>query len=214
MNHCVVAALDAATVAKEMLVENQGIGADLLPTVYAFDAGGEMIGWTVLTRRKPLPGSENHPSVDMFGKLRFAIGVMRQIWAATDVVVIFEGYVGATEDPEAKRESLARAFAGGDQSVNECLILFHCSHEQARNVDLLPYRLKLGRKVEWLYDLRIKDNGAIPNHHGNLLAEMMNRSVHPDKFNMREAMIAASAINLDGAGFDTCILLDHLRGMK
>lgn len=214
MNRCVVSALDMATLAKEVLIKDEGIGAELFPTAYAFDDSGRTIGWATLTRKKPIDAPTDHPSMDMFGKIRFAIGIMRQIWAATDVVVVFEGYVGAAEEPGLRRESLARAFAGGDQSVNECLIVFHCAHPQASSIDLLPYRLELGRKVEWLYDLRIQDSGAIPNHQVNLLAEMMNRSVHPDKFNMRDAMIAASAINLDRAGFDTCILLDYPEGIK
>jgi hypothetical protein len=204
MNPCVVTALDAATASKEQIVDFEGIGADLRPTVYAFGESDSLIGGASLTAMRKVAGQSNHPSANMFGKLRFAVSVMRQVWAAKEAVVILEGYSSIGE----VGGGLAKRFADGDKEINECLMVYRFSSLSELSVTILPYRIGLGRKVEWLYEL-LADNGTPwPADWIEPMVLAMRQNVAVDKLNMRDAMIAASLINLGNAGFSAWSALE------
>jgi hypothetical protein len=128
---------------KTRLVFNGGIGSELNPQVVAFDDQGNVLGVAEMKI-----GVETH--FEQFENLVYVASLMRSGWHASSIALCMEGYMalGLTE----KRSSvpLSELFAANDQNVMECLTVVWHSENDESAVYSLPFRIGLGRSVEFL----------------------------------------------------------------
>lgn len=140
----VIFVCDAASMAKEMIVRDAGIGEDLTFGVY---------GWkndylTVLLQMKPEHMWADR--VERFQKLTNAACILRSGWGVDEFTLVAEGY--CSTNPEVTRDlSLQHAFTTMD-IVRECLTFTHVNVNETAIVTR-PYKLGWPRKVEFFDDM-------------------------------------------------------------
>lgn len=133
--------VNSCTLAKTEAVSEFGIGEELTFTVF---------GWL---DSRLLVVAQLHPShmkadPDLrLKKVYFCASLMRKAWGVDEITFAAEGYWSNDADSSRGR-SLAEMFAAADQSVGECLTFLHVSKDESSLV-VVPYRLVIGRKVEW-----------------------------------------------------------------
>lgn len=134
-------ALDSARTAKQDLVADQGIGSDLSPALFSWDDHNPT-GWAILADPAP------HTNGELI-QLIAATSAIAQGWKATTIALTKEGYSAPRDANPDDHRSLAERFAT-DPTVNECINI--CVVDKHGNACFLvqPYKLALGRKVEWL----------------------------------------------------------------
>lgn len=147
--------LELSCSAKEVLVEEEGIGSDVAPCVFAFDEYGQCLGWAQMNE-----SALN--SEDQYHRLAAVAGMMRSGWHAYGIALLTEGYLMIHNDDDVDEDiSLAQLFASGDQNVLECLSVVYGDLDGHTAACTLPYRQELGRKIKWLYgQTRRVDQGA------------------------------------------------------
>lgn len=130
--------LENGTIAKELLVSEEGIGSDLIPSVFGFDAWGQPIGYAALIER-PTGNSSVEPLVQ-------AALVMRRAWGCHIVALLVEGYTAPqSDDPRSLLERFPT-----DPDVRECLTVHAASASGSACNAVQPYTVTVGRKVVWL----------------------------------------------------------------
>lgn len=123
--------------AKQALVKDEGIGSDLIPSVFGFDAWGHPIGYAALIERP------EDPSVR---PLLEAALVMRRAWGCHIVAFLVEGYTSPrSDDPR----TLAERFPT-DPDVRECLTVHAASAGGTTCHAIQPYTVTVPRRVVWL----------------------------------------------------------------
>lgn len=122
--------------AKQALVTEEGIGSELIPSVFGFDAWGHPIGYAALVDS---PGGNSvRPLLD-------AALVMRRAWGCHIVAFLVEGYTAPrSDDPR----SLAVRYPT-DPDVRECLTVHAASATGATCHIVQPYTLSVPRLVLW-----------------------------------------------------------------
>jgi hypothetical protein len=136
--------LELACSAKEVLVEEEGIGSDVAPCVFAFDEYGQCLGWAQMNE-----SALN--SEDQYHRLAAVAAMMRSGWHAHGLALLTEGYLMVYEEDSDEDASLAQLFASGDKNVLECLSVVYGDANGSVAACTLPYRQELGRKIKWLY---------------------------------------------------------------
>ena len=160
----VIFVCDAASVAKELVVKDAGIGEDLTFGLY---------GWkndylTVLLQMRP-----EHMWTDRqerFNKLTNAACILRQGWGIDEFTLVAEGY--CSTDPEATRGiPLQQAFVTM-ADVRECLTFTHVN-EYETSIVTRPYKFGWPRKVEFQDDMYFPGQSILRRKDGGIPAMLL-----------------------------------------
>lgn len=133
-------------VAKDALVEQEGIGEDLPFTVF---------GWcgSTLTVVAQLDSSlmKIEPD-DRLIRVSFCSSMFRMGWGVDSITFMAEAYC-STDPEKTKNEQLDFLFANNHDYVSECLTFTHVD-ENGPSLVLLPYKVGFGRKIQWEAPIR------------------------------------------------------------
>lgn len=137
--------LQSSMVAKEMAVSELGVGEDLTFSLFGW-LGQDMRVISTLSRE--LMAEEPEKRLE---KTALAATVMRKGWQCDSITFVAEAFCSL--DHEATRGKDLRAlFARPNSPVHECLTVTHVEEDSVMLVTQ-PYRVGLGRKVEWMNPL-------------------------------------------------------------
>lgn len=136
ITRAVAIALENGMRAKEQLTKDEGVGSDLIPSVYGFDDKGQPIGYAALIEGDNEAGSR---------QLVEAALVMRRAWGCSVVAFLVEGY---TSSPSDDPRSLVERYPT-DDDVNECLTIHAASSEGDSIHAVQPYTVTVPRRVVW-----------------------------------------------------------------
>lgn len=134
--------MDALTLTKETLVDEDGIGSDLPPLVAGFDANNDPIGQAQIA-------TSSESREEQFRRLVAVAALMRSGWHADSLAIALEGYMVFDQD-RSDTTSLVSRFANGDKNVAECLSVVFAACDGYKAIFSLPYKVELGRKITWL----------------------------------------------------------------
>ena len=132
------ATLDMGKDGKQVLLTEEGIGSELLPSIFAFDAWGQPLGYGIHAD----PGGTG-----TFEALMNATAVMRKAWGCETVVYLVEGYTAPSGSDDQR--SLQLRFPT-DKDVHECLTAQAVCADGSVAHAVQPYTLGSGRRVNWL----------------------------------------------------------------
>ncbi len=135
----VALAVESAKVAKQMVVQQEGIGEDL---------GFSLMAWEDDDLRAvvQLSGLFMGDHEDRYGRIVQAACVLRQGWGATAFTMVAEGYCSTNPD-ESKGKDMAQMFASPScDFVRECLAFTHVEDGEMLFV-VVPYKYEPPRKV-------------------------------------------------------------------
>jgi hypothetical protein len=141
-------ALTSAQMAKDAAVEEHGVGEDLAIHFLAWIDDG-LIAITQMNSET----MKLDPEV-RFDRCKEACKVLRREMWATAITMVSEGYC-SLDSHKTKNMDLALAFSDPKLPIYECLTVSHASideengHITPTSMVAAPYRLALGRKVEW-----------------------------------------------------------------
>lgn len=192
---CVLWLLDVVTQTKEMLVDDEGIGADLPPLVAAFDASDVPIGYAQAVAME----SDRE---QQFRRLTKAAAMMRAGWRAHSLAFVLETYINlGNRDDDS---TLAERFACGDKDVVEAISIVWASQDGRGSVLSLPYVVGLGRRVKWEHDLKElatghDSQGAYPSALSDIVSKVQFLSRHPALPDLH--YVAEAAAEIADGGF-------------
>jgi hypothetical protein len=193
----VIFVCDAASLAKQMVVKDAGIGEDLTFGLY---------GWkddylAVLLSMKP-----EHMWADKqerFSRLTNAACILRQGWGVDELTLVAEGY--CSTDPEATRDvPLQQAFVTMD-AVRECLTFTHVN-EYETSIVTRPYKLTVPRKVEFQEDMYFPGQSILRRKDGGIPAMLLRviERIEPEELpEAFDEFYATLASGLEKQGFLT-----------
>ena len=138
--------MTSAQLAKDLFVEDEGVGEDL-----SFN----FMGWVddelviVCQLKKELMNLEPSERMTRCGRMCMAL---RRYWGVTDITMIAEGF--CSSDPHrTKGLDLAKSYAESDADVSECITVTHASinTQNEVGVDLvaIPYTYEINKSVKW-----------------------------------------------------------------
>lgn len=158
----VALALTSAQVAKEVLVADEGCGADIPFNFFGWD--GDELALVVQLDR----GMMKNDFKERFEMCMGAIHMMRNFWCVDEITFVAEGYHSKT--PELTKDlNLAQEFANGNENVRECLALSHVylDFEDTPQVMLVscPYSYLGSTTIMW------EDNVGFTQGSGSVLRE-------------------------------------------
>jgi hypothetical protein len=131
---------ESVKTAKLALIEEDGIGSDLNINIF---------GWknNELVTIVQLKNTFNIPKDERLQQIIEASVIMRQGWGIDEYTLAAEGYCSLSpSDTDGK--DLAMLYAGNESSVEECISFTHLTADDHVFVTM-PYKVKLGRKVEF-----------------------------------------------------------------
>lgn len=134
-------ALQDAREAREDLTAEEGIGAELLPTLYAWDTNNQLIGTASIKR-------QNDDIYQQQTAILAGIRIIREGWQATTIALLAEAYTSKKGDNTL---TLAERFAT-DPDVHECLTLVAVNDEGEALIAVQPFTAGLGRTINWHED--------------------------------------------------------------
>lgn len=157
--------------AKENLVEEEGIGEDLPFTLF---------GWkdSVLTVVGQLhPPLMREDQTQRLARVYFCASMFRMGWGVDAMTFMAEAYCSDKPD-ETSGHPLDSLFASGNKNVSECITFTHVD-ENEMSLVLVPYKIGLGRKVEWEPAVHQGEaKGLRDSAYPQLLTECLSLDVH------------------------------------
>jgi hypothetical protein len=197
--------LQLAMETKETLVQHDGIGADIPPMVAAFDETGAPLGQAQLA-------TDSDSAQHQLERLLGVATLMRVGWHAAALAIVIEGYMMLVESDDDTPVSVR--FANGDPNVVECVTLIYVSVDGVPSVVSVPYRLMVGRKVEWMHHERqdVDGFGAMVGAYPKFLAEMHQTArpiPRPECVPVEVTMMAIATEIVDRGFFVFCDALDE-----
>ena len=132
--------VESIKTAKISLTEEDGIGSDLNINIF---------GWinNELATIIQLKNTFSTPKNKRIESLIEASVIMRRGWGITEYTLAAEGYCSISP-AETQGENLAQLFALKDSPVKECISFTHLKDNDHTFV-VMPYQVKLGRKVDF-----------------------------------------------------------------
>jgi hypothetical protein len=165
--------LESASIAKEMVVKDAGIGEDLTFGLYAWRDD------CLVAIIQMEPEHMWTDKYERFKKLTNAVCILRKGWGADEFTLVAEGY--CSTNPEATRGlELSDAFTTMDE-VRSCLTFTHVNENETAIVTR-PYRLTWPRKVEYDEEMYYPGESILRRNDGVIPAMMLRvvDSVEPD----------------------------------
>lgn len=185
--------------AKQVLVSRDGIGADITPVIIAYGAeDDELLGFAQISEPPKT-------AMDQYRKMTAACFLMRSTWQAKKIAVVIDGYVAirTPEEEQPEAHELVARFAAGDASVQECLSIICHTEDDVSHYMTLPYRIGLGKKVEWLEDTAYVEGAEPSGAYAKMLHKIMTE-VEPLPFPTAvpvEAAMCAFSLEIHDLGF-------------
>jgi len=130
-------ALEIGMEGKQTLITEEGVGSDLLPSIFAFDAWGQPLGYGIHV---------DAGETGTFEALMNATAVMRRAWGCETVVYMVEGYTAPSGSSDQR--SLQLRFPT-DPDVHECLTAQAVCSDGSTAHAVQPYTVGVGRLVHW-----------------------------------------------------------------
>jgi hypothetical protein len=182
--------LGNGTAAKELLVREEGVGSDLIPSVFGFDAWGQPVGYAALIER-PDGNTSIEPLVQ-------AALVMRRAWGCHIVALLVEGYTAPrSDDPRSLLERFPT-----DPDVRECLTVHAASATGHTCNAVQPYTVTVGRKVVW-FDQQLEETETPADPLGRVLVDALASTQHePWVWTFEDGFGALSELGFVAVGDD------------
>ena len=141
-------ALTGAQLAKNINVEEFGVGEDLAFNFFAWKKG------ELLVVAQLQQSEMNKPVESRIPKCGDMLATLKTFWGIDAVTLVAEGFETHNKEKLQGRE-LQQAFIEDKNVVHECLTVTHCEQNEITNDDEITlvsagYKYELGRKVEWM----------------------------------------------------------------
>lgn len=137
--------LQSSMVAKQTAVREMGIGEDLTFTLFGWDAEKMAV---ISTMAKQFMAEDPD---DRLQRVAIAATIQRKGWGCDAFSFVAEAYCSLDAGKTAGKP-LSKAFTEPDSPVYECLTVTHVD-EEGITVATQPYRIHVGKRVEWLRPL-------------------------------------------------------------
>lgn len=149
----VALAVESAKIAKQMIVQQEGIGEDLSFNLMTW-RDSELVAVAQLSHEHMGDPEER------YGLMVQAACVLRQGWGATAFTMVAEGYC-STNPEESKGKDMAQLFASPTTDfIKECLSFTHVEEDGVLFV-VVPYRLLPPRQVEYYKPMTHSGAGVV-----------------------------------------------------
>lgn len=176
--------LDMGMEGKQILVTEEGIGSELLPSIFAFDAWGQPLGYGIHV---------DTAGTGTFEALMNATAVMRRAWGCETVVYLVEGYTapGGSSDQRTLQERFPT-----DKDVHECLTAQSVCSDGSVAHAVQPYTLGAGRIVHWLgREVVLKQDGDPATVFVDVALDVLtSTSYDPDGMTYEDGFVALSEL--------------------
>lgn len=179
--------------AKKQIVSEFGIGEELAMNILGWK-GDRLV--CVAQMDTSWPSSEE----ERISRTGDAYMIMRRGWLCDSFTILAEGYL-SREREKTQDMDLIEAFVDGIPNVNECLTINYVDEE---HVELcgIPFKVNVGRKVEWGPLLHSNDIEVLRNNEYVVVAQEILGQEALDIPNDTETFHLALAVGLhDSAGF-------------
>lgn len=166
--------VEAASLAKELIVKDAGIGEDLTFSLYAW-RNDYLVA--VLQMRPEHMWIEKY---ERFKKLTNAACVLRKGWGVDEFTLVAEGY--CSSNPKATRGlELEEAYVTMDE-VRSCLTFTHVNEIETAIVTR-PYKLTVPRKVEYEKEMYFPGQSILRRKDGVIPAMLLRviDSIEPER---------------------------------
>lgn len=155
--------------AKMNIVQTDGIGTDLRPTIFSF-RDGRCHAYAQLKNA--------HNAIEQHARTSGAANLMRAGWGSNAFVLATENYVASPSDQDGYMSiPLAARFANGDQDVIETITLLAVT-PKGTTILAQPYTYLVGRKLEWATPL-ILENAPNTHPHPEMLHDALSQPAQP-----------------------------------
>lgn len=139
--------ITSAQLAKDLMVEEYGIGEDLAFNFFGWREHRLAIIGQLRTEFMRLPIE------DRIIRCQNMCNLIRTAWAIDAISLVAEGFE-TLDKSKLNGKDLRQAFADGKNKVRECITVTHCEiNEVNGNIETtiasVPYSYELGRSVEW-----------------------------------------------------------------
>jgi hypothetical protein len=141
-------ALTGAQLAKNINVEEYGIGEDLAFNFFAWK-NGELVIVAQLHRSEM-----NKPVESRLPRCSDMLKTLKMFWDVDSITLVAEGFETHNKE-KLKGKDLRLAFIEDKNVVHECLTVTHCEQNEVTKdfeITLVSsgYKYELGRKVDWM----------------------------------------------------------------
>lgn len=185
--------LSVGQTAKNQIVSEFGIGEELAMNILGWK-GDRLV--CVAQMDTSWPSSEE----ERISRTGDAYMIMRRGWLCDSFTVMAEGYLSRERD-KTKDLNLIEAYVDGTSEVNECLTI---NYVDEHSVELcgVPFRVTVGRKIEWGPLLHSNDIEVLRNNEYVIAAQEILSQDTMEIPEDTETFHLALAVGLhDSAGF-------------
>lgn len=134
--------LESSMIAKEYAVSEMGVGEDLTFSIFGW--AGENLR-VIASLSQDMMGEDPEKRLE---RVAVCATVLRKGWGCDALSFVAEAFC-STDADATKGKDLRKMFIKPDSPVFECLTVTHVEPETVMLVSQ-PYKVLLGRKVEWL----------------------------------------------------------------
>lgn len=171
-------ALTSAQLAKQMFVEESGVGEDL-----AFN----FIGWRdgrLVTITQMGKKFMKEPPIDRLQRCASMLRMIKGFWNVDSITMVAEGY--CSPDAEKTRGlDLAKAFLDEKNGVRECVTVTHAEHGDTGDVDITlvstSYKYRLNRRAIF-EPITVYPDGAVNVLRDKSYPALLYKTVSEDYF--------------------------------
>lgn len=169
---------------KQVLITEEGVGSDLLPSIFAFDAWGQPLGYGIHV---------DAGDTGTFEALMNATAVMRRAWGCETVVYMVEGYTAPSGSSDQR--SLQLRFPT-DKDVYECLTAQAVCSDGSVAYAVQPYTVGVGRIVHWKERaVRLSDPDDMTNVFMDIAMDVLSETAYdPENMTYEDGFVALSEL--------------------
>ena len=185
-------AMTSAQLAKQMFVEESGVGEDM-----SFNFIGWKDGYIAVIAQMGQKYMKEIP-VDRLGRVSGMLRIMRGFWEVDSITMIAEGWCSADVE-KTKGLDLHKAFLNPDNQVSECITVTHAEPDEAGGADLtlvsVSYAYKWNKKMQFK-PLTVYKDGAVNTLRDKSYPALLYKTITEDYIiDETDESDAAEAIN-------------------
>lgn len=140
-------AITGAQLAKDLMVDEYGIGEDLAFNFFAWR--DDRLSMVIQLRNEFM----RVPVAERLPRCQVMCNLIRTAWAVDAITLVAEGFE-TLDKTKLNGKDLRQAFIENKNIVRECITVTHCEiNEVNGNIDTtvatVPYSYEIGRSVEW-----------------------------------------------------------------